>query len=279
MNTTTHCIHPDFLQNQIKRSLKRLNRKWLDGFLIHNPEYYLKSELSEVKKEVYYSRIKQSFELLEELADKGMISYYGVSSNTLSVHDHSPCTSLNELLRISTEVASKNRFRLIQFPFNLFEYQPISEHNGNGNLISSARQNNLITFSNRPLNCHTPQGFIRLAQYDAISDDQLIAAETAHNKFIGLIAKKLRELGLDDNPLEFEIIAYRNKNWKTIGNHGAVERLFAEYLRRFLNNFYQDSIPEKDFISPNMPTTERNVILSFMRHVKILHSSHVKKMR
>jgi aryl-alcohol dehydrogenase-like predicted oxidoreductase len=68
LDTTTHCIHPDFLQHQIKKSLKRLNRKWLDGFLIHNPEYYLKSKLTEVKKEVYYRRIKQSFELLEELA-------------------------------------------------------------------------------------------------------------------------------------------------------------------------------------------------------------------
>jgi hypothetical protein len=171
-------------------------------------------------------------------------------------------------LRISAEVASKNRFRLIQFPFNLFEHQPVSEHNGNGNMISVAQQNNLITFSNRPLNCHTSQGFIRLACYEAITEDEVIAAEAAHKNFIELITKKLRVFGVESDPFEFEIIAHLDKHWKTIGNHSAVDKLFAEYLRPFLNNFYNDSIPEKDFISSNMATTERNVILKFYEACK-----------
>jgi hypothetical protein len=36
-----HCIHPDFLDDQIGRSLDRLGLDALDGYLLHNPEYYL----------------------------------------------------------------------------------------------------------------------------------------------------------------------------------------------------------------------------------------------
>ena len=36
-----HCIHPGFLDDQIDRSLERLGLETLDGYLLHNPEYYL----------------------------------------------------------------------------------------------------------------------------------------------------------------------------------------------------------------------------------------------
>jgi len=36
-----HCIHPDFLRDQLNRSLERLNLETLDFYLLHNPEYYL----------------------------------------------------------------------------------------------------------------------------------------------------------------------------------------------------------------------------------------------
>ncbi|MBK8434322.1 MAG: aldo/keto reductase [Chloroflexi bacterium] len=36
-----HCLHPDFLADQLTRSLGRLGLARLDVFLLHNPEYYL----------------------------------------------------------------------------------------------------------------------------------------------------------------------------------------------------------------------------------------------
>ena len=36
-----HCIHPEFLQDQITRSLSRLQLERLDVLLLHNPEYFL----------------------------------------------------------------------------------------------------------------------------------------------------------------------------------------------------------------------------------------------
>ena len=36
-----HCIHPEFIADQLTRSLQRLNMETLDVYLLHNPEYYL----------------------------------------------------------------------------------------------------------------------------------------------------------------------------------------------------------------------------------------------
>src|SRR5262249_44675048 len=36
-----HCIHPEFLEDQLARSLGRLGLETLDVCLLHNPEYFL----------------------------------------------------------------------------------------------------------------------------------------------------------------------------------------------------------------------------------------------
>jgi hypothetical protein len=61
-----HCIHPGFLDDQIERSLKRLGLDTLDGFLLHNPEYYLgwahKQGVDRERAEKeYYRRIEGAF--------------------------------------------------------------------------------------------------------------------------------------------------------------------------------------------------------------------------
>jgi aryl-alcohol dehydrogenase-like predicted oxidoreductase len=37
--TLEHCIHPEFIEDQLTRSLTRLKLETLDGYLLHNPEY------------------------------------------------------------------------------------------------------------------------------------------------------------------------------------------------------------------------------------------------
>ena len=46
MDGCWHCIHPDFLQDQLSRTLERLQISALDVYLLHNPEYFL----SDLKK-------------------------------------------------------------------------------------------------------------------------------------------------------------------------------------------------------------------------------------
>jgi hypothetical protein len=121
-----HCIHPEFLEDQLTRGSERLGCGGVDGFLLHNPEYFLEWaqsadwDLDDARAE-YYRRIEAAFVYLEEQAEAGRIRFYGVSSNTFpSEPDDFSFTSLSELLRIAERLGCKH-FALIQFPMNLME--------------------------------------------------------------------------------------------------------------------------------------------------------------
>jgi len=72
-----HCIHPEFIKDQITDSLKRLKLEKIDVYLLHNPEYFLTySDISssEEKQKEFYRRIKNAFKYLESEVDSGRIS-------------------------------------------------------------------------------------------------------------------------------------------------------------------------------------------------------------
>src|SRR4029453_10353218 len=79
-----HCIHPEFLDDQLSRSLARLRLQTLDVCLLHNPEYYLsdapeRSHGTRAKRrEEFYRRIGEAFAFLEGAAAAGRIRWYGV---------------------------------------------------------------------------------------------------------------------------------------------------------------------------------------------------------
>ncbi len=60
-----HCIHPEFLADQLDRSLQRLQLETVDFYLLHNPEYYLErahqnGHRLEEAREVYYRRYRNT---------------------------------------------------------------------------------------------------------------------------------------------------------------------------------------------------------------------------
>ena len=162
-----HCISPDFLEDQITRSLERLKLERVDVLLLHNPEYYLKTENS--SHEEYYRRIKKAFEYLESEVKRGRIQYYGVSSNSFGEpKDSAEFTSLETLLELSSQLGSKNHFAVIQFPMNLFEPGAVLEKNNSEKTVCElALQNHLGTLVNRPLNAFDGQKMIRLADFQS----------------------------------------------------------------------------------------------------------------
>lgn len=81
-NNSYHSIDPKFLQFQISNTLKALKRDKLDLFLLHNPEYMLKSNFCD--QDNYYHKIKEALLFLEELTSQGIIDGYGISSNTFA---------------------------------------------------------------------------------------------------------------------------------------------------------------------------------------------------
>jgi len=179
MQSCWHCLHPDFLSDQIFRSLARLQLEHLDVLLLHNPEYFLadaqhrhRSDLEAVREE-YDRRFREAFAFLEKQAAAGRIAYYGVSSNTFPHASlHSEFTSLERLWEIAESLSPQHHFRVIQFPANLFESGAMFEKNqrhGAQTLLEFAREKKLATLANRPLNAMHGDGMRRLASFNTMS--------------------------------------------------------------------------------------------------------------
>lgn len=130
-----HCIHPEFLEDQLTRSLERLNLGSLDCYLLHNPEYYLSwAEQAGISREEarreFYRRIELAFSHLEKEVERGRIQWYGVSSNTLVANSQdAQFTSLEAIWNIAASWGVNHHFRVVQMPMNLLETGAATEKN------------------------------------------------------------------------------------------------------------------------------------------------------
>ena len=175
MDGCWHCIHPDFIRDQIELSLARTGLDCIDVYLLHNPEYYLMDSVNHGKDispanlhKEFYRRIKDAFGALEELVEEGLIKYYGVSSNTLGGSGGDlTTTSLTRMHKVASEFPN-NHFAVVQLPFNLFETGPLTERNEGDNRSASvleyADQNGFAVLVNRPLNAFYHDRLMRLAE-------------------------------------------------------------------------------------------------------------------
>ncbi|CAG8501862.1 7735_t:CDS:2 [Ambispora leptoticha] len=169
-----HCIHPEFMRDQLDRSLKRIKTSYLDLFFIHNPEYYLldkvkdsasRNEIEVAQNELLY-RISETFEALEREITKGRIRAYGISSNSFSVKREDKHFLPYENLIVSAKKAAQkirgvndHGFVGVQLPANLLEQEGLKT------TAKWAKENGLKVFINRPLNAFIEETGYRLASY------------------------------------------------------------------------------------------------------------------
>ena len=114
----SHCMTPKFLKNQLGRSLKNLGVECIDVYYLHNPE----TQLSEVPKEEFLHRIRETFAFLESAVEAGEIQYYGMATwNGLRQDARArDAMQLGEIVQIAQEIAGgRHHFRFVQLPFNL----------------------------------------------------------------------------------------------------------------------------------------------------------------
>ena len=174
MDGCWHCIHPEFLADQLTRSLERLRLRRLDVCLLHNPEYFLsdaahqRADTRESRDE-FYHRVTAAFAHLEEEVRAGRIGAYGVSSNSLVVPSDDPeATSLTRFLHAAgTAGGREHHFRVLQLPMNLFEPGAALERNtgADGSLtpLEAAAAARIPVLANRPLNAILDGRLLRLA--------------------------------------------------------------------------------------------------------------------
>jgi len=187
MDGCWHCIHPEFLRDQLTRSRRRLRVDTLDVCLLHNPEYFLSDAAHradaglgdaaplEEARDAFYRRLRDAFAFLEEAVRAGEIRFYGVSSNTcVSPAGDPEATSVTRMLEAAEAAGGAgHRFRVLQLPMNLFETGAPLEHNTGPKAartaLEQAQAAGLEVLVNRPLNAIAGGRLVRLADGHPLS--------------------------------------------------------------------------------------------------------------
>jgi hypothetical protein len=201
-----HDIHPEFLRDQIGRSLARLGLGTVDVCLLHNPEYYLTDahERShgtlERRREEFYRRLTEAFRHLEAEVAQGRVGAYGVSSNTCTRPAGDPeFTSLARMLEAARAAGGESHhFRVLQLPLNLFEAGAVLEKNhGEETVLDLATRHRIAVLANRPLNAILDEQMLRLASVAPAAqrvdlEEQLDRVRTLEDEYRAEIASRLR---------------------------------------------------------------------------------------
>ena len=214
-----HCIHPEFLEDQLRRCQDRLGLATLDVCLLHNPEYFLKdaherSYLTLAKRrDEFYQRLGAAFAYLESQVKSGALGFYGVSSNSCTAPADDPeATSLARMLAVAGQAAgSDHHFRVFQLPMNLLEAGAVLERNNGADLdqtvLDVAIAEGLGVLVNRPLNAFKDDGLLRLATGDegpAIDfDDALEPVARLEEQFRARLAPRLEAAEGGASPEQF----------------------------------------------------------------------------
>ena len=114
----SHCMTPDYLDNQLKQSLRNLNLDCIDVYYVHNPE----SQLAAVPAIEFWRRLRAAFEFLEQAVTENRIKAYGVATwnGFREDPDSQGYHSLEGMINLARLIAGENHhFRFIQLPVNL----------------------------------------------------------------------------------------------------------------------------------------------------------------
>jgi aryl-alcohol dehydrogenase-like predicted oxidoreductase len=113
-----HCMTPRYLHDQIDRSRANLGLETLDVYFVHNPE----TQLGEVDRAEFLTRLRAAFGALEEAVAAGSIARYGTATwNGYRVDPGDPgYLSLAEVVAAAQDVGgADHHFQVIQLPYNL----------------------------------------------------------------------------------------------------------------------------------------------------------------
>jgi aryl-alcohol dehydrogenase-like predicted oxidoreductase len=239
-----YCLDVDFLDRQITRSLKRLDRRFLDVFFLHNPEYYFTHGLQQYNRTKICQLISKAFCYLEDQVKTGRIRYYGISSNTLPFHvDNYSTLNINELLKTAEEVSSSHHFKFVQFPFNVKEDHALQLHAEEKSLLEICREKKIVTIGNRPLNCKGDNGVIRLGFYDEdIKDINYDQDKASIDELLNTVRERLTALGMADEWQSFDVLTVIEKKWNAIGNPEGVDAIYGHFFQ-FLNSLFEEQLP------------------------------------
>lgn len=238
-----HSIHPEFLKTQIELSCARLQQDFVDVYLLHNPEYFLEDisqrrEVTAADHDEFYRRIREAFRFLEAQASEGKIRWYGVSSNNF-VHaaSETTATSIARCLEQAESISKGHRFRVVQFPLNLYEAGGALAHNNEGlSPLENCREKGLAALANRPLNAFQQNELIRLADW-APPGEQPPGVEELRQRF----------KPLSEQESNFE--QWAGEPMKLAGR-GTVTELLLSLMPRLASVAHWDQVASRHVVEP-----------------------------
>jgi aryl-alcohol dehydrogenase-like predicted oxidoreductase len=123
-----HSMAPKFIADQLERSRRNLGVETIDVYYLHNPE----TQLGEVPREMFNSRVRAAFEFLESAVAAAKIHFYGLATwnafrQTENAQDF---LSLETMESIARDVAGgSHHFRFVQLPCNLGMTEALTRSN------------------------------------------------------------------------------------------------------------------------------------------------------
>jgi aryl-alcohol dehydrogenase-like predicted oxidoreductase len=266
-NSFHYNISPSFIEYKIKLSLKRLNTKKVYGYLLHNPEYLL----SCMNEKEFYTLIKKSFIFLKGMVEKGYIEYYGISSNTITSKKE---INIEKLVDISNEISKYNHFKILQFPFNLYEKDAEKKkyENDELNLFEYAKKNKLITFINRPFTGSVNSRPIPIVSYESEDFSDLISLN-AYSEFKETLEKITKNKGIIIPIDSIEQFHFLKENWDKFKSEKLINLFVHQEIEPILKNYCltRDDLQVNDLLI--------NLILKISRVIKQKIHIHNQKIK
>ena len=122
---TRYCIHPEYLQDQLDRSLDNLGVETIDIYYIHNPE----RQLSKFSPDVFYSKLRTAFEVMEDAVASGKIGAYGIATweGSRLPRTARKYIDLARIKSVAQEAAGnkEDKLKFIQLPLNMIRLEPL----------------------------------------------------------------------------------------------------------------------------------------------------------
>jgi aryl-alcohol dehydrogenase-like predicted oxidoreductase len=123
-----HSLAPRFIADQIERSRRNLGVETIDVYYLHNPE----TQLSEVPREMFNTRVRAAFEYLESAVAAAKIHFYGMATwNAFRQNEKDQdFLSLETMESLARDIAGgSHHFRFVQLPCNLGMTEALTRSN------------------------------------------------------------------------------------------------------------------------------------------------------
>ena len=129
ITSSYHCMTPEYLSDQIDRSLKNLNVECIDLVYLHNA---VEGQMKDVSHEQFMEKLEKVIRMYEEKRTRGTIRYYGMATwECFRVDNGNPqYLSLETIVNMAREIGGENNgFKFVQLPFNMYYDQALlSKH-------------------------------------------------------------------------------------------------------------------------------------------------------